>query len=442
MTSGIRLTDWELLSAYLDDELSARERAALEARLAAEPALQAELDELRRTVQVLRATPLLTPPRSFVLDPAVYRRRPPWWLRYGAFRLVGLLGTAAALVLIGFGVLLTSQAPTRPALQSIAYQETQAVAGLLAQETASAVQLAPTGVPEDETEPSNAKPSAPPALALMSTATPTGLMARMTPTPLATATAWLERTGPPPSASPEGRDKGNETDRAATLSVPAPSTAVPMALGGMATTAIESPGSAADQATINSRRADETRTATAPELSGGGPGDGAAYAMTPTPAALTREQPAQQTSVAKSSGEVPPIALGTIVLPAPSVPTTTPTATTTAAPTATPTAVPTSAPLPSTTPRPTMTATSLPAPSATLLGDSASNAVSSHTATPSHTVTRGIIPITPLAPVSETPAPQVTDSLDPTARLLLVGGLALLIISLLVFGIAWARSRL
>jgi hypothetical protein len=47
-----------------------------------------------------------------------------------------------------------------------------------------------------------------------------------------------------------------------------------------------------------------------------------------------------------------------------------------------------------------------------------------------------------LAPVSETPAPQVTDSLDPTARLLLVGGLALLIISLLVFGIAWARSRL
>src|SRR5512142_1925233 len=104
MASGIRLTDLELLSAYLDDELSSRERARLEARLAVEPALRTELEALRRTVAVLHAAPEVTPPRSFVLDPALYRRRPPWWLRYGAFRLAGALGAAAAVLLLAFGV--------------------------------------------------------------------------------------------------------------------------------------------------------------------------------------------------------------------------------------------------------------------------------------------------------------------------------------------------
>jgi hypothetical protein len=73
-------------------------------------------------------------------------------------------------------------------------------------------------------------------------------------------------------------------------------------------------------------------------------------------------------------------------------------------------------------------------PSATPLQGNAANTLATRTATPG--VTRSL-------PVSETPAAQQSpDSLGPGARLLLVGGLALLIISLLVFGIAWARSRL
>jgi len=59
--------DDELLSAYLDDELSAGDRARLEARLAADPALQAELDALRHTVALLHELPPMPLPRNFIL---------------------------------------------------------------------------------------------------------------------------------------------------------------------------------------------------------------------------------------------------------------------------------------------------------------------------------------------------------------------------------------
>ncbi len=100
--------DHELLSAYLDGELPASVRAALEARLAAEPALRAVLDDLRATVQILRAAPAIKPPRSFALDPARYQRRTPWWARAGMLQLTGAVGTLASVLLIAFGVLLSA----------------------------------------------------------------------------------------------------------------------------------------------------------------------------------------------------------------------------------------------------------------------------------------------------------------------------------------------
>src|SRR5260221_12153001 len=81
MTSGIPLTeqDFELLSAYLDGELTATARAELESRLAVEPALRTTLGEMQGAVAVLKAAPRLTPPRNFTLDPAKYRSVAPWW---------------------------------------------------------------------------------------------------------------------------------------------------------------------------------------------------------------------------------------------------------------------------------------------------------------------------------------------------------------------------
>jgi len=64
------------LNAYLDDALSPAERAALEAVLSRDPALQAELDALWSTRDLLRALPTLRSPRDLRLTPAMVKPPP------------------------------------------------------------------------------------------------------------------------------------------------------------------------------------------------------------------------------------------------------------------------------------------------------------------------------------------------------------------------------
>ena len=61
----------ELLSAYLDDQLDAGDRARLEAQLAIDPALRAELEALRHTVALVREMPSQPIPRNFILPQTV-----------------------------------------------------------------------------------------------------------------------------------------------------------------------------------------------------------------------------------------------------------------------------------------------------------------------------------------------------------------------------------
>jgi hypothetical protein len=61
----------ETLSAYLDGRLEGSEKAALEMRLNKEESLRRQLGELRSVRDSLRALPLLKPPRSFALTPAM-----------------------------------------------------------------------------------------------------------------------------------------------------------------------------------------------------------------------------------------------------------------------------------------------------------------------------------------------------------------------------------
>lgn len=62
----------ELLNAYLDDNLSARERSRLEAQLLQDAALRTELAQMQYVKQQLREIPRRRVPRSFTLDPALY----------------------------------------------------------------------------------------------------------------------------------------------------------------------------------------------------------------------------------------------------------------------------------------------------------------------------------------------------------------------------------
>ena len=124
MTSHPNLSerDLELLSAYLDGELSDRDRHMLEQRLAAEADLRRSLDELRATVRLVGSLPRLKAPRNFTLDPAQFQRPAPWWQRLFAsgmaLQLTGALGTAASIILIVLGLALSGQ--ETPSLQDAA----------------------------------------------------------------------------------------------------------------------------------------------------------------------------------------------------------------------------------------------------------------------------------------------------------------------------------
>lgn len=58
----------ELLSAYLDNEVTVEERTLVEAAIAADPAVAWQVESLRQTVHLLQALPPLALPRAFTLD--------------------------------------------------------------------------------------------------------------------------------------------------------------------------------------------------------------------------------------------------------------------------------------------------------------------------------------------------------------------------------------
>jgi anti-sigma factor RsiW len=64
----------EALGAYLDNALTPAERGRLEQQLARDPALRAELEQLRALKLQLQAMPRRRAPRSFALNPALYGR--------------------------------------------------------------------------------------------------------------------------------------------------------------------------------------------------------------------------------------------------------------------------------------------------------------------------------------------------------------------------------
>ena len=78
MTTPVSPDDWELLSAYLDGQVSARENEQVRLRLEAQPELQRAFEELRRTRMVLRSVPRKRVPRNFTLTRAMVPERRPW----------------------------------------------------------------------------------------------------------------------------------------------------------------------------------------------------------------------------------------------------------------------------------------------------------------------------------------------------------------------------
>lgn len=180
--------DLELLSAYIDGQLSAPDRAALEQRLEREPALNAALDDLRATVGLLRQLPPARPPRSFTLDAQAVAPRRAWAFPWGQFA-SGLIAVALVVV-FGFALTRTVSQSNLASAPSSAQMEAAGVTAAPAAEApigAGAAALAPTAAPAADTAP-------------MAAAAPTSAPAAATAEPQATAAAASEAA--PAAAEP------------------------------------------------------------------------------------------------------------------------------------------------------------------------------------------------------------------------------------------------
>src|SRR5574340_13804 len=73
--------EWELISAYIDGELNAQEKARLEERIKISPEYQQAIEGLRRTKAILQKAPVRKVPRNFTLTQAdVQPARLPRWI--------------------------------------------------------------------------------------------------------------------------------------------------------------------------------------------------------------------------------------------------------------------------------------------------------------------------------------------------------------------------
>lgn len=108
-------TDYELLSAYIDEMLTAEERVALETRLKNDPVLRRELNALRQTIALVQGLPTLKAPRNFTLTPEMIGVETPATTtdvssepasnrRVIPFPAVSVLSAVASMALVVFGL--------------------------------------------------------------------------------------------------------------------------------------------------------------------------------------------------------------------------------------------------------------------------------------------------------------------------------------------------
>ena len=107
--------DLELLSSYLDGQLSSADAARLEARLRTEPDLRSVLQDLRGARSLLRQLPMRKAPRNFRLTPQMVGKNPPMPRAYPAFRFVTTLATLLLFFTVGLNVLAPQMASKAPA---------------------------------------------------------------------------------------------------------------------------------------------------------------------------------------------------------------------------------------------------------------------------------------------------------------------------------------
>lgn len=117
--------DWQLLSAYLDGQLSDREKTRLEKRLSEQADLRTALDELRQTRALLRSVRMQRVPRNFTLTPAMVEKPRRSWLMnlVPVLNFASAAATVAVVVMLAVTLLPGRGLPMQTAAQSTAAAE-------------------------------------------------------------------------------------------------------------------------------------------------------------------------------------------------------------------------------------------------------------------------------------------------------------------------------
>ena len=115
----------ELLSAYVDGQVSASEASRVQEHLAACAECRRELEALRATVSLLRSLPQVQPSRSFALAEAPEPADRRWPVAWGARAAMSVAGLVLAALLLGDAVGLVRQATGRE--PSLAAMEAEVV---------------------------------------------------------------------------------------------------------------------------------------------------------------------------------------------------------------------------------------------------------------------------------------------------------------------------
>ncbi len=107
--------DLELLSSYLDGQLSPSDSARLEARISSDPSLRFVLDDLRGARSLLRRLPMRKAPRNFTLTPKMVGKNPPLPRAYPVFRFATTLASLLLFFTFGLNFLRPQLASAPPA---------------------------------------------------------------------------------------------------------------------------------------------------------------------------------------------------------------------------------------------------------------------------------------------------------------------------------------
>lgn len=163
------------ISAYLDDELSGRDRARLRERIEQDPTYRAALHALQQTRDLLRELPQVPPPRNFTLTPemAGVQPRRSW---FPSRQLATVLTALLLAVVVGVDALTSSQ---RTMALSSPGEELRAMAPPAAEEAEApaegeAVQSLEEAESDLQEEPAAGQMQEPSALSAQGTGTPVG----------------------------------------------------------------------------------------------------------------------------------------------------------------------------------------------------------------------------------------------------------------------------